>query len=128
MTDFVYNIGVDDTTKKFLEWIQQEYRDWNYNRPGHKGGFRAFSAYLGISYQTVQNWINSDIKEVPEVKTISKIALKYPEIYEVLGMPIPKNQSSDEPTSDDIKQAEEMADEITREVNSLGLLGDGEES
>jgi len=69
----------------FQEWFWEKFEEW---RRGTKNGPTAFARYLGIKQQYVSNWLDGKFK--PRGKNIAKLAEKYPDVYEALGLPMPE--------------------------------------
>lgn len=66
---------------EFRQWFWEKFEAW---RKGTTNGPTAFARYLGVPQQYVTLWLNG--KGKPGVKQISKIAEKYPDVYEALGI------------------------------------------
>lgn len=78
-----YNEFVETT---FKEWFWDCYYSWRGNR---QGSMAAFARYLGISQQSVSDWLNG--KTTPSSSEhITKIAVVFPDIYAVLDIPDPR--------------------------------------
>jgi len=71
---------------KFSEWLHEKYNQWNRLFGGEKN-YNDFAEYLDIPATSLSNWLNAGYK--PRGENISKLAGKYPDVYQALGMPQP---------------------------------------
>jgi transcriptional regulator with XRE-family HTH domain len=72
----------------FRDWIVQKYNEWSdYGRKSEN----QFAMYLGVNPATYNSWKNGTRGEPKRKEIIDKIAERYPEVYEVLGMPGPSS-------------------------------------
>ena len=70
----------------FKDWFWEKFDDW---RGKTTNGPTAFARYLGIPQQHVSAWLQGKYKP-KSAQHIAKVAEKYPEIYDVLGVPKPE--------------------------------------
>jgi DNA-binding transcriptional regulator YiaG len=90
---------------EFKDWFYQKYTEW---RGRSRRSWAGFAAYLGISQAIVSNWAN-DHRASPEgYQVIIAIAHQYPEIYRVLGLPVPYG--------DEVQQIAEAWPGLTNDV------------
>jgi len=75
----------------FKSWINDKYIEW---RGNSRSTLTDFAKYLGVSQQIMNQWINEGA--LPGTRTLPKLAAKYPDVYEVLGLPAPAPEISDE--------------------------------
>ena len=66
---------------KFKKWVNDKYIDW---RGDTRATISDFAAYIGVSQTTMSTWMNSDF--TPNAKSLQKIAVVFPEIYDALGL------------------------------------------
>ena len=96
---------------EFRDWLWGKFEEW---RRGTTKGPAAFARYLGIKQQQVSAWLNGDYR--PNLDGIAKLAERYPDIYEVLGVPDPLDTWPEPSRS--------MAKEIRSVMISLGPPAD----
>jgi transcriptional regulator with XRE-family HTH domain len=71
---------------KFSDWMTKKYIEW---RGDTRRTVTDFADYVGVSQQTLSQWLNKD-DVVPQAKNVTVLADRFgPEIYEVLGLPVP---------------------------------------
>lgn len=80
----IINLVNNKASADFKEWIWEKFEEW---RKGSTNGPSAYARYLGVKQQLVSGWLNGDYK--PRMESIIKLAEKYPDVYEVLGMNAP---------------------------------------
>jgi hypothetical protein len=70
------------------EWLDKHFLKWQMDSGGSKT-LVEFAAYLGVSRDSLNNWINRGSK--PEPKSVDILASKLddPTIYELMGLPSP---------------------------------------
>ena len=73
---------------KFQEWITGKYIKWRGDAIGHERSISDFAKYIGASQQVVSGWMNGSTPN--RQQTIAKLATKYPDVYEALGLPTPE--------------------------------------
>ncbi len=71
---------------EFKDWFYQKYVEW---RGRSRGSLAGFAAHLGVSQAIVSNWANGHRVGPEGYQVITTIARKYPEVYGVLGLPMP---------------------------------------
>lgn len=70
----------------FKDWIWAKFEEW---RKGTTNGPTAFARFLEIDkQQSVSDWLNGKYKPKSQ-EHITKIAKKYPDVYEILDIPEP---------------------------------------
>ena len=87
---------LEERTKQFLE---SKRREWNMDNPGQPTTKRAFADWLGVSEWVYSDFTN-DMPRKPTKKQLRKIARRYPEIYDSIGMP----QWKERPEAEERKQ------------------------
>lgn len=70
----------------FKNWFWDKFEEW---RKGTTNGPTAFARYLGIKQQLVSSWLDGKYKP-RNAEHISLLYQKYPDVYEVLGLPVPE--------------------------------------
>jgi hypothetical protein len=100
---------------EFQKWIVQKYVDWRKNKVGREGSVRAYAAYLGVSQQVVDSWINRG--KVPKSKqAIDCLIARYEsEVYDVLNIPAPATDTAGKQLSPLARLIARMADELPLE-------------
>ena len=73
---------------EFQDWITAKYIKWRGDAIGHERSISDFAKLIGVSQQVVSGWMNGSIPN--RQQTIAKVAAKYPDVYEVLGLPPPE--------------------------------------
>jgi hypothetical protein len=76
-------MSIEHLTKNFLE---DKRRDWHKDNPGQPTTKRAFADWLGVS-EWVYSDYTTDIPRPPTRKQLKRIARRYPEIYDAIGVP-----------------------------------------
>lgn len=72
---------------KFRQWIEMKYLEYQRNSGGRKTVLQ-FAEHLGVSQQTLSNWMNET--RTPQGDNVRKIADKLGlEVYDVLGLERP---------------------------------------
>lgn len=71
------------------KWLDAEYVKWRQKQTGRrKAGITHFAQWLGVSRDTLNNWLGG--RRVPERENIELLAAKLGlEIYDVMGLPRP---------------------------------------
>lgn len=72
---------------EFGKWLNKKFSDW---RGETRKGVTDFAAYIGVSHPVMSNWLNGKSKKPPSPENIGKLADKYPDVYDVLGLPRPQ--------------------------------------
>ena len=72
----------------FGDWIYQKFYEWRGQSRSNKY-VSQFAEYLGIPEATTSHWINGSRAITTDYRSIVTLARKYPEIYRVLGLPLP---------------------------------------
>ena len=67
---------------EFKDWFWEKFDEW---RGKTVKGPTDFARYLGIRQQYVSNWLSGKYKP-KSLEQIAKIAERFPEVYEVLGV------------------------------------------
>lgn len=73
---------------EFKDWLDTKYQKWT---EGEKRGksITKFAKYLGVKQQTLNNYINGDVKK-PDAEFLEKLALKLGiEAYDAAGVERP---------------------------------------
>ena len=73
---------------EFKTWFWGKFEEW---RRGSTKGPTAYARYLGVKQQLVSAWLNGDFQ--PRMDSITKLAERYPDIYEVLKIDAPLDLS-----------------------------------
>jgi hypothetical protein len=110
---------------KWSDWITNKYIEWRGNRIGPLASINEFARELGIPQSVMSRWMKDGGTKPTKGSYISNLAFEFgPELYEVLGLPVPA------PISDiDLsglprplkKQMKAAIDEINLELNRLHL-------
>ncbi|NMC84323.1 MAG: helix-turn-helix transcriptional regulator [Anaerolineaceae bacterium] len=66
------------------DWITQKYIAYRGDAIGNEKSISDFARYLEVSQSLLSEWMAG--KKKPGIKSIDKIAKKYPEIYDVMGL------------------------------------------
>jgi hypothetical protein len=74
---------------KFNDWITKKYIEWRGDAVGNARTITDFSEWIGVSQSVMSYWMKRDGKIPRTQKLISKIAERYPEVYDVLGLTPP---------------------------------------
>ena len=73
-------------------WLTNEFREWE-KSTGHRQTVSAFARRMGIKQPTLNRWMNGD--STPDGDNLRILAKHLgTEIYEVLGLPLPKPELS----------------------------------
>jgi len=76
---------MSDETK---EWLEKKYREWRDGRPRNSDSMERFAKHLGVSRNTLNNWMNRG--QTPGRESAAPIAAALgPEIYDLLNLPRP---------------------------------------
>jgi len=77
-------MGMSNATKT---WLEAKYVEWRNKQPRGQDGVSHFAAHLGISRNTLTNWLNRG--QTPEKAQVERLAQLGIEIYDLLGVPRP---------------------------------------
>jgi transcriptional regulator with XRE-family HTH domain len=72
----------------FGDWIYQKFYEWRGQSRSNKYASQ-FAGYIGIPKATTSHWINGTRANTADYRTIVILAHRYPEIYTVMGLPLP---------------------------------------
>jgi transcriptional regulator with XRE-family HTH domain len=78
---------IQDTTV-FSDWIYKKFYEWRGRSRSNKY-VAQFAEYIGIPKATTSHWVNGTRVNTSDYRTIVTLAHRYPEIYRVLGLPLP---------------------------------------
>lgn len=81
---------------EFREWLNKKYIDWRGDSFGNDRSISDFARWIGVSQSTLNEWMQGNVK--PSTRAVPKIAAKYPDVYEVLGMASPASPFDALPT------------------------------
>lgn len=78
---------------EFSEWISKKYAEWRGDAFGNDRSVSQFAALLGVKQVSLSEWMNG--KYAPKSQQhINRIAVYYPDVYEVLGLDPPPDELS----------------------------------
>lgn len=80
-----HNMVVTKATKDYFE---KHYRIWRDKQPRGRDTLKRYAAYIGVSRDTVNNWINRGTNPSRDFAPLIAIRCDF-EIYDLLGMPRP---------------------------------------
>jgi transcriptional regulator with XRE-family HTH domain len=89
----------------FGEWIWEKFYEW---RGKSTKGVSEFAKHLGVKQPTVSAWMKGEYG--PRGENLKRIAEKYPDVYAVLGLPMPEQA-----TDPDLARLDEMAKNLSLE-------------
>ncbi len=98
---------------KVALWLENKFREWRAQQSSRKAGITQFAEYLGVSRNTINNWMLKGQR--PEGENVQRIAEKLGvEIYDILGLhrPDPKLQEVIRNWSEAPETDKEIADFI----------------
>ncbi|MEN6624257.1 MAG: hypothetical protein ABFD50_22260, partial [Smithella sp.] len=72
---------------EFSDWITKKYIEWRGDSFGHEKTISDFAKWMGVSQSVMSYWMKKNGKVPDTQKSISKIAKRYPDIYEILELP-----------------------------------------
>jgi transcriptional regulator with XRE-family HTH domain len=70
----------------FKEWIWEKFYEW---RGKTTRGVSEYAKYLEVKQPTVSAWMKGEYG--PRGENLKKLAEKYPDVYDALGLPVPGN-------------------------------------
>ena len=116
-----YNGVVD-----FSEWINRKFLEW---RGNSRLGVTDFAEYIGVSQPLMSNWLNGINKRPPAASNIAKLADKFPDVYEVVGLPQPPSRFNYLPRSfrRRLERAQAETERIFRERGLTGEMPEAEQ-
>jgi hypothetical protein len=113
----------------FSDWITNKYIKWRGNRVGSESTVTAFADYIGVPQQVISGWMKKGGKTPKSSKYITLLAAKYPEIYEILGIPSPETQEELEGLPPSFRRRIRSATaEVNRLMEERGLSGEDPEA
>lgn len=74
-------------SKATQNWLEQKFIEWRNAQPRGKDSVVAFAAYLGVSRNSLNNWLNRG--QTPDLSSVVLLARLGAEIYDLMGMPRP---------------------------------------
>ena len=74
---------------EFSDWLYNQYFKW---RGDSRKSINQYASYLGISQPTLSAWFNRTRLTPSNYTLIVAIAHKHPEIYRILGLPLPYSE------------------------------------
>jgi len=89
------------------EYFDKEFAEWE-RSTGQRQTYKAFAAWLGVSYTTLAGWRNQNFP--PSGENLRKVSRKLgPEIFEIVGQQIPEDLRTEySPTDDQLRPIAEM--------------------
>ena len=116
-----YNGVVD-----FSEWINKKYAEW---RGESRNSVVNFAEYVGVSQQVMSFWLNGRNKKPPSPQSIAKLADKFPDVYEVVGLPQPPSRLNYLPRTfrRRLERAQAETERIFRERGLTGEMPEAEQ-
>lgn len=94
----------------FKVWINQAFFTW---RGSSRKSVSDFARELKISQQVMNGWLNYG--SIPSNKNLIALAERFPEVYDVLGLPRPVL------SSENTRLLFSAAKELSRSVKALGI-------
>lgn len=73
----------NEVVKNFTKWINEKFFEW---RGASRRGVTDFAEYVGVSQQTMSLWLNGDRGNRLSPQSIAKLAEKFPDVYEAVGL------------------------------------------
>lgn len=117
---FLYNKVVE-----FKDWLNGKFVEWRGNT---RATLSDFAEYIGVSQQVMNNWINQGALP-SSARTLPKLARRYPEVYEVLGLPAPISDYDLSGFPPDVRSRLEKAiKEANKTLVSRNITGDNPEA
>jgi transcriptional regulator with XRE-family HTH domain len=116
---------------EFWEWMTQKYIDWRGNAVGHERTISEFAKKLGVSQSLMSQWMKRGGKVPNSAKHINSLIEEYgSEVYDVLGLPRPKEKSTDEKYEELLSILDELTDDRREDVlrYARSVLGGNEKS
>jgi hypothetical protein len=113
----------------FSDWITKKYIDWRGERVGSESTVTAFADFLGVPQPSMSSWMKKGGKTPKSAKYITLLAVKYPEIYDVLGIEPPETQEELEGLPPAFRRRIRSATaEVNRLMEERGLSGEDPEA
>lgn len=112
------NIAIMNSVE-FTKWINEKFIEW---RGNSRFGVTDFANYVGVSQPLMSRWLNGRSKRMPDSESIAKLADKFPDVYEAVGLPAPKPKFVYLPRElrRNLERAQEETEHILRERNLTG--------
>ena len=116
-----YNEFVD-----FTEWINRKFVEW---RGDSRQGVTDFANYLEINQPLVSKWLNGRSRKGPDTSSVAKLADKFPDVYEVVGLPQPPSRLNYLPRTfrRRLERAQAETERIFRERGLTGEMPEAEQ-
>jgi len=112
----------------FSDWITNKYIQWPGDKRGNKNQ-TAYARWLKVPQQVVSDWMKKGGTIPHKAKYVNLLAVQYPEIYDVLDLPAPKNHDAFSALPPDFRyrllQAEKEVNHVLRD---RGLTGSDPEA
>lgn len=110
---------------EFWEWITDKYVQWRGDAVGHDRSITDYASWIGVSQSLMTQWMKRNGKNPKSQKSITKLADKYPEIYDLFKFekPRPRYDVSRLPSSTR-RDLEGALDEIDVELSRRNITGD----
>lgn len=113
--EYCYNAVVD-----FNKWINTKFVEW---RGDSRLGVTDFASYIGVSQQSMSKWINGHSKRAPDAVSIAKLADKFPDVYEAVGLPAPASTAQALPPAFR-RRLEQAQAEVERTFRQRSITGE----
>lgn len=79
--------------EKFITWFKGKFKEWSADRVS--GAISAYAEYLDIPQQVVSYWLAGKIKSPISLEHFTKLAAKYDDVYDAVGLPPPSKKFQD---------------------------------
>ncbi len=111
----------------FPEWLTAKYVEWRGDRVGRGTSMTAYAKYLGVRQSLFNEWMQG--RKLPGKVSLRKLAPKYPDVYDVLGIPPPVAESPFDALPPDMARALQLAtEEVNRALEQRGITGSSPEA
>ncbi len=75
---------------EFGDWITQKFLEWRGSAYGREGTIVEFAKEVGVSEKVMSSWMKKGGKKPRSTENINKLVAKFgPEVYVILGLPVP---------------------------------------
>lgn len=112
---------------EFSDWFTKKYVEWRGPSVGNDRTISDFADWIEISQPLASQYMKKGGKVPKSQKVIQKIAAKYPEVYDVLGLERPDSIKVDHLPSDLRTRLESALSEINETIAARGIKPDSDE-
>lgn len=110
---------------EFVTWINQVFSNW---RGSSRRTVSDFAKFIGVKQPVMSDWLNGKIKSPPSSESISKIADKFPEVYQILGMSIPQQSIDLDNLPPKYQYIRTAINEASRQIRARNIPNDSDEA